>query len=107
MADEPQVTTEESEHPYRRIAAALVYDTEREPAPRVGASGRGRIADRIIALAHEHGIPIREDRVLAEALAQLDLGDLIPPKLYQAVAEVLAFVYRLDVLRAERLRGRF
>ena len=78
-------------------------DPDHDAAPRVAASGRGHVAERIIELAREHGIPLREDRVLAAALAQLDLGELIPPQMYKAVAEVLAFVYRLD---AERSRDR-
>ncbi len=99
VADENEAV----EHPYGRVAAALRYDPDHDAAPRVAASGRGHVAERIIELAREHGIPLREDRVLAAALAQLDLGELIPPQMYKAVAEVLAFVYRLD---AERSRER-
>jgi flagellar biosynthesis protein len=83
---------------YRKLASALTYDTE-DVAPRVVASGSGLLAERIIDVAEEHEVPIREDRVLAEALAALNVGDLIPPELYQVVAEVLAFVYRLDASR--------
>ena len=77
-------------------AAALEYDTEEDVAPRVIASGKGQVAERIIELAQEHGIPFYEDRNLVELLVKLDLGDSIPFELYQAVAEVLAFVYRLE-----------
>jgi flagellar biosynthesis protein len=89
---------------YRKLASALTYDLGEDFAPRVVASGKGRIAERILELAREYDVPVREDPVLAEALAALTVGDLIPPQLYQAVAEVLAFVYRLDSSRAGQRR---
>ena len=76
-------------------AAALRY--EGRDAPRVVASGRGLIAERILEAAHEAGVPVREDAALAEALSKLDLGREIPEALYQAVAETLVWAYRLDV----------
>lgn len=76
-------------------AAALKYDEEKDKAPKVVASGRGRIAERIVEIAKEHGIPIYEDPDLVELLLKVDIGDEIPPELYKAVAEVLAFIYRL------------
>ena len=60
------------------------------------ASGQGLIADKIVAAAKEAGVPIRQDAALAEALAKLDLGREIPEDLYTAVAEALAWAYRLD-----------
>ena len=80
----------------RKAAAALRYRREVDAAPRVTASGRGLIAQRILELAREAGIPIREDASLVEMLARLDVGSEIPPELYRIVAEVLAFVYRMD-----------
>ena len=80
----------------RRTAAALGYDPEGEDAPRLLAKGYNELADRIIALAKKHDIPIREDRDLVAVLAKLDLDQEIPPELYRAVAEVLAFVYRAN-----------
>ena len=77
-------------------AAALKYDMERDPAPRVMARGKGHVADRIIAMAEEHGVPLYEDRNLVEVLVKLDLGDAIPYELYQVVAEVLSFIYRME-----------
>lgn len=77
-------------------AAALAYKPERESAPRVTAAGRGRIAEKILETAREAGIPVREDPALAEVLSHLDPGDEIPPETYRAVAEVLAFLYRID-----------
>jgi flagellar biosynthesis protein len=81
--------------PDRRRAVALSYEAGAMPAPTVSASGQGEVAERIIALAREHGVTIREDPDLVALLAQLDIGQIIPPELYAVVAEVLAFVYRL------------
>ncbi len=89
---------EGSQSRYRKLASALAYDMADE-APQVVATGKGLVAERILEIAREHNVPIREDRVLAEALSALSVGELIPPELYQAVAEVLAFVYRLDAKR--------
>jgi flagellar biosynthesis protein len=80
----------------RRSAAALRYRRETDAAPRVTASGRGAVAEKILAVAREAGIPIREDASLVEVLARLDIGSEVPPELYRVVAEVLAFVYRMD-----------
>jgi flagellar biosynthesis protein len=85
----------------RRAAVALRYELGSAPAPEVTATGRGLMADRILALAHEYGIPIREDRALAEALSGLDIGERIPPELYALVAEVFAWIYSLKDPRTE------
>ena len=80
----------------RRRAVALRYDAEEAAAPRVLAQGAGLVADRIIELAERSGVPIREDRDLVAILAAVDLGEEIPPETYQAVAEILAFLYRMN-----------
>lgn len=77
-----------------RAAVAVRYDPSKEEAPRVVATGKGEIAERIIALAKEHGIPIHEDADLTALLAAVELFDEVPPELYRAVAEVLIWVYR-------------
>ncbi len=77
-------------------AVALRYDPAREDAPRVVASGRGIVAENIIAAARACGVPLHADPGLADTLAALDLDRRIPPDLYRAVAEVLAFFYRLN-----------
>lgn len=64
-------------------------------APKVLASGKGESAAKIISLAKEHGVPIKEDEDLIEILSKLDLGDEIPPNMYKAVAEVFAFIYQM------------
>jgi flagellar biosynthesis protein len=77
-------------------AAALRYDASHDAAPRVVAKGRGKVAERIVALAREHQVPMVEDRNLLQILEKLDLNAEIPAELYQAVAEVLVFVYRMN-----------
>lgn len=77
-------------------AVALRYDRDRDPAPRVVAKGSGPIAERIVDAARQHGIPLVANPIAADLLAQTDLDAEITPEFYQAVAEILAFVYRLD-----------
>jgi flagellar biosynthesis protein len=79
-----------------RQVVALRYEPKRESAPRVVAKGRGYLADKILELAREHNVPIRQDRNLLQVLSRLDLNEEIPPEIYKAVAEVLAFIYRLN-----------
>jgi flagellar biosynthesis protein len=76
-------------------ASALRY--EGTGAPKVVASGRGLIAERILETAREAGVPIRSDAALSEALSALDLGQEVPEEMWQAVAETLAWAYRLDL----------
>jgi flagellar biosynthesis protein len=86
----------------RRRATALRY-SEGSDAPEVVATGAGEIAKKILAAAEETGVPVRRDPALVEALSKLDVGQAIPPELYVAVAEALAWAYRLD---AKASRGR-
>ncbi len=80
----------------RQLAVALRYLRGEEEAPRVVARGGGAIAERILEIARRHGVPVHRDTGLAEVLLRLDLGGTIPPELYKAVAEVLAYLYRMD-----------
>jgi flagellar biosynthesis protein len=89
--------------PGSKSAAALRYE-KGDDAPRVVASGHGHIAEKIIALAKEHGLKIHEDPDLVQILAELDLGSVIPPEIYQVVAEVLAYVYRANTVARRRPR---
>ncbi|HZE03573.1 MAG TPA: EscU/YscU/HrcU family type III secretion system export apparatus switch protein [Solirubrobacteraceae bacterium] len=89
------------EPPPRRRAAALHYEAG-DVAPRVTAAGSGLIAERIIAAAREAGVPVREDPALVRALAALDLGEAVPEPLWRAVAEALAWAYKLDAEVARR-----
>ena len=85
-----------------RKAVALKYERGRDAAPKITAKGRGAVADKILALAREHGIPIEKDTTLMEALYRLDLNEQIPEELYQIVAEILAFIYRMNALKKGR-----
>lgn len=80
-------------------AAALSYEIDREDAPKVVAKGKGFVAEKIIALANSHNIPLYEDQDLVKVLEAMDLNTEIPPDLYRAVAEVLVFIYRLNQQR--------
>ncbi len=80
----------------RRRAVALQYDPEEAAAPKVVAEGSGRLAERILELARQHDVPIREDPLLVEALARLEVGETIPPELYLVVAELFAWLYHLE-----------
>lgn len=83
-------------------AVALGYDPQRDVAPHVLAAGRGELAEAILALAEQHGVPIHTDSGLAEALVRLRIGENIPPELYAAVAEVLAFLWTLEQREGQR-----
>ncbi|MGD0623554.1 MAG: EscU/YscU/HrcU family type III secretion system export apparatus switch protein [Thermodesulfobacteriota bacterium] len=77
-------------------AVALRYIPTLDRAPKVTAKGSGLLAQKIIELAREHGIPIQEDPVLIQILSQLDFYQEIPPTIYVVVAEILAFVYSVN-----------
>lgn len=87
----------------RRIAAALRYRPGEDAAPRVVAAGAGHLADAIVARAQKAGVPVRQAPDLAAALAALGVGQQIPPELYRPVAEILAWVARVDTRRAQQL----
>ncbi|MGI6452760.1 MAG: EscU/YscU/HrcU family type III secretion system export apparatus switch protein [Syntrophomonadaceae bacterium] len=78
------------------LAVALKCEENKDDAPTIVAGGRGEVAQRIIKTAEEEGVPIHHDEKLAEVLVSLEVGTLIPPELYEAVVQVIAFVWRLD-----------
>lgn len=80
----------------RAQAVAIRYKAEEDAAPRVVAKGKGLIAERILEIAREEGIHVQEDPDLLVLLAKIDIDTAIPEELYKAVAEVLAFVYRMN-----------
>ena len=79
----------------QKSAVALAY-SQTDAAPRVVAKGRGLIAEQIITRAREHGVYVHESPELVSLLLQVDLDQRIPPQLYIAVAELLAWIYRLE-----------
>ncbi len=80
----------------RQVAVALGYAWGGAAPPRILAAGAGPIAERIVATARASGVAVREDAPLAESLVRLEVGSHVPPELWQAVATVLAFLYRVD-----------
>lgn len=80
----------------RKEAVALTYDQNKSDAPIIAAKGKGIVADEIIKRAKENDIPIQEDPSLVEVLSKLQINEQIPENLYQAVAEIFAFIYRTD-----------
>lgn len=77
-------------------AVAIVYDDSKSTAPKVAASGKGLLAKKIIETAREAGVHVHEDQNLVELLSKVPVGDEIPVELYQTVAEVLSFVYKIN-----------
>lgn len=86
--------------PKRRRAVALRYKPGKDRAPKVAAKGSGAVAENILRLAREHGIPVKEDPDLLAVLGGLDIEQEIPADVYLAVAELLAFVYSLNGKKA-------
>ncbi|OQY19719.1 MAG: flagellar biosynthesis protein FlhB [Desulfobacteraceae bacterium 4572_35.1] len=80
----------------KKKAVAVTYDQQRGDAPLIVASGKGLMAEQIIKVAREAGVEIAQDADLTEVLSKVPVGTEIPVELYQAVAEVLAFVYRVN-----------
>lgn len=80
----------------KKEAVALSYDDQQMAAPTVIAKGKGDVAKKIIEQAKIQGIPVQEDSTLVELLSKLNINQQIPEELFQVVAEVFAFIYRLD-----------
>jgi len=79
-----------------KSAVALKYQTDAGTAPKVTAKGEGLVAERIIELAKQNQVPIKEDPDLVQILSEVDINKEIPPSVYKVVAELLAFVYKLN-----------
>ena len=80
----------------RKNASVLKYESNQDLSPKLIAKGKGMVAGHIIAEAEKHRIPIKKDPTLSELLSQLEINQTIPEELYQAVAEVFAFIYTID-----------
>ncbi|NBH81689.1 flagellar biosynthesis protein FlhB [bacterium C-53] len=91
---------EKKEEKKSKTAVALTYDPE-DSAPRVVASGKGWLAEKIISKAVENDVPLHQDDKLANTLANLEIGDMIPPELYEVVAEILVFVDQLEKIKGK------
>ncbi|MBO4457545.1 MAG: EscU/YscU/HrcU family type III secretion system export apparatus switch protein [Butyrivibrio sp.] len=84
-----------------KTAVALGYDPNEDGAPKVIASGKGALAEKIIEQAKDNKIPIHQDDKLADTLSRLEIGEMIPPELYEVVAEILVFVDAMDRIKAK------
>lgn len=89
---------EKNEPKKQKTAVALSYNPD-EAAPKIVASGRGFLADKIIKKAEESQVPLHQDDRLANTLSRLEIGEFIPPELYEIVAEVLVYVDRVDNMK--------
>ena len=83
-----------------KSAVALEYNPDEE-APKIVATGKGYLAEKIIEKAKESNVPIHEDEKLTKTLSKLEIGDMIPPELYNAVAEVLVFVDAMEKIKSK------
>ena len=83
-----------------KTAVAISYDID-DAAPKILATGKGAVAEKIIQKAKESDVPLYKDNKLANALSKLQIGDMIPPELYEVVAEILVFVDDMDKLKAK------
>lgn len=83
-----------------KTAVAIAYEPN-DDAPRVLASGKGYLADKIIAGAKKADIPLHKDQKLADTLSKLQIGEMIPPELYEVVAEILVFVDKMDRIKGK------
>ncbi len=77
-------------------AVALKYDMQQDTAPKVIAKGRGHVAEHILATAQQNSIPVYQNKTLVNMLMALEIDREIPPELYKAIAEVMAYVYKMD-----------
>ena len=83
-----------------KTAVAISYEPG-EAAPKILATGKGKVAEKIIETAKENKVPTYKDNKLASTLSKLQIGDMIPPELYEVVAEILVFVDDMDRLRGK------
>lgn len=87
----------------RKEAIALGYEANRDNAPRILAKGKGLVAESILEQAEANQIPIQQDASLVELLGKLNINETIPEELYQAVAEVFAFIYKTNQEAGKRI----
>jgi len=80
----------------REVAVAIQYDKEKDRAPKIAASGKGALAERILEIAFLSGVKVRKDEDLAELLSALEIGKEIPIEAFTAIAEILSYVYRTN-----------
>ena len=89
------------EKDFEKLTAVAVAYEPGERAPKILATGKGEVAEKIIKKAKENDVPLYKDNKLADTLSRLKIGDAIPPELYEVVAEILVFVDDMDRLKAK------
>jgi len=89
------------EKDFEKLTAVAVAYEPGERAPKILATGKGEVAEKIIQKAKENDVPLYKDNKLADTLSRLKIGDAIPPELYEVVAEILVFVDDMDRLKAK------
>lgn len=92
--------TKEKKVDRNKTAVALAYEPG-DAAPKILATGKGAVAEKIIETAKENDVPFYQDNKLAETLSKLEIGDAIPPELYDVVAEILVFVDDMDRMKGK------
>lgn len=93
---DPLIPLNRKEKPKKSVAVSLKYALDTDDVPEITAAGRGKIAEKILQIAHEHNIPVREDGTLAEMLASIEIDSPIPSEAFMAVAEILSYVYQAN-----------
>lgn len=91
---------QDAEKEKAKTAVAVAYEPG-DVAPKILAAGKGAVAERIIEKAKENDVPFYQDNKLAETLSKLEIGDTIPPELYEVVAEILVFVDDMDRMKGK------
>ncbi len=99
-------TEQETDSVADKQAVALKYDAEQDRAPRVIAKGRGHVAENIMAAAQKNTIPVYQNKTLVNMLMALEIDREVPPELYRAIAEVMAYVYRMDKKAEKKKKAR-
>lgn len=95
-SEDPLIPLNRKKKSVKQVAVALKYDHKPDEVPIITAAGRGKIAEKILQIAQENGIHVREDSTLAEILATIELDSPIPSEAFMAVAEILSYVYQAN-----------
>ena len=104
--DENQNLATDAENLKDKQAVALKYDVSQDTAPRVIAKGKGHVAEHILEAAQKSSIPVYQNKTLVNMLMALDIDREIPPELYKAIAEVMAYVYKMDKAKGREIEAR-
>ena len=104
--DEVENVQQDAENIANKQAVALKYDSQKDTAPRVVAKGKGHTAEHILEAAQKNSVPVYQNKTLVNMLMALDIDREIPPELYKAIAEVMAYVYKMDKAKGRELEAR-